>query len=236
MNHYIVDGLFLVFGVLTVVICAKRGLFLTVLKFFKMLLAVGGAYLWGSAFGSFLSEKILSTPIREAVYNKVNQIYLSTADSFNAESALEAVPDFLLNDEMRAKLNALEGSGEELVNSVTNTVAGSLSSVLGAILGYIAVFVVIFLVLSIVYVLVKGFRNKIKIIGVVDGILGGVLGFVLAWICLLVIGSVLRFFLADDPIYTDSVLVKFFGNSSILDGMKMLNVNEWLSRIQSIES
>ncbi len=234
MNHYTVDGLFLAFGILTVVICAKRGLFLTVLKFFKLLLAVGAAYLWGSAFGTFLSEKFLSAPIRESVYGKVNEIYLSAAESFNVESALEAIPKFLLNDDMRAKLNALEGGGEELVNSITDTVAGSLSSVVGAILGYIVVFVAAFLALTIVYMLVKGFKDKIKILGLVDGILGGVLGFVLAWVCLLVVGSILKFFFAENSLYADSVLVKFFGESSLLDGIKMLNVNEWLNKIQSI--
>ena len=51
----VADILFVVAGLLTVLICVKRGFFLTLLRFLKLFLAFGAAYLWGGAFGSFLA-------------------------------------------------------------------------------------------------------------------------------------------------------------------------------------
>lgn len=229
MSHILLDILFVAVGVLIIVICAKRGFFLTLLKFFKLFLAFGAAYLWGGAFGSFLGEKFLNAPIRSSVFGKVNEIYLNTAGSFDVESAMEAVPDFLLTDSLRAQLQSLGGSGEELVNSITDTVAGSLSSVVCSVLGFLAVFLLAFLALTIVYVFVKHFKDKIPIIGVADSIMGGVLGLALAWMLLLVVGSLLKVFFGNSELYTESAVVKFFGD---FNGIKMLNVSEWINGLQ----
>ena len=43
MGHTIADILFLAFGVGTIAVCAKRGFFLSLLKFFKVLLSVVAA-------------------------------------------------------------------------------------------------------------------------------------------------------------------------------------------------
>ena len=62
MSHILLDILFVAVGVLIIVICAKRGFFLTLLKFFKLFLAFGAAYLWGGAFGTFLGENFSTRP------------------------------------------------------------------------------------------------------------------------------------------------------------------------------
>ena len=98
----VADILFVVAGLLTVLICVKRGFFLTLLRFLKLFLAFGAAYLWGGAFGSFLGEKFLNTPIRNWVFGRVNEIYQNTAGGFDVQSALGAVPDFLLTDSLRS--------------------------------------------------------------------------------------------------------------------------------------
>ena len=119
MSHILLDILFVAVGVLIIVICAKRGFFLTLLKFFKLFLAFGAAYLWGGAFGNFLGEKFLNAPIRSSVFGKVNEIYLNTAGSFDVESAMEAVPDFLLTDSLRALKLEAEGYKVSVVEYIS---------------------------------------------------------------------------------------------------------------------
>ncbi len=229
-----VDLILLILAGITIFLCVKRGLFLTVLKFCKLFLSFGAAYLWGNAFGNFLSDKFIYKPVRASIFDKINGVYLDATSGFDVESTMNSIPQFLLNDEMRAKLNGLEGTGEELVNSITDTVAGALSSVICAILGFLIVFVLAFIVLSIVYIFVKSFRKKIKIIGAVDGILGGVFG--LLWICVLyaVLASALKFFSAESGLYAESAILKFFGDSAFFENIKFLNVSEWLAKLQNI--
>lgn len=234
ITNFIADGLFLLFGIITIVICAKRGFILTLLKFCKLILSVVAAYLWGDALGSFLGEKFFNQPIRDAVFNRFNSIYQSATEGFNANAILDSIPEFLKTDALTEKLNGIEGAGMDLVNSFTDTVAGALSSVVCAILGYVLVFIAAFLVLSIVYLIVKGIKNKIRLVGKVDSLLGAVLGLALSWVILLVAGSAMKYFFGDEAIYTESLIVKFFGESSLLETLQWLNLDQWLNKIHEL--
>ncbi|MBE6634109.1 MAG: hypothetical protein E7620_07210 [Ruminococcaceae bacterium] len=233
-TNYIADGLFLLFGIITIIVCAKRGFILTLLKFFKLILSVAAAYLWGDALGSFLGEKFLNQPIRDAVFNRFNTIYQGATEGFNAATVLENIPEFLKSDALTDKLNGIQGAGMDLVNSFTDTVAGALSSVVCAILGYVLVFVAAFLVLSIVYLIIKGIKDKIRLVGKLDSLLGALLGLALSWVVLLVAGSAMKYFFGDEAVYTESLLVKFFGESSLLETIQWLNVDQWLNKIHEL--
>ena len=231
MAFSILDLLFLAFGVTLIVICAKRGLILSLIKFFKMLLSVLAANLWGGLFGNFVGEKFLNTPIRNSVYKKVYAVYEETTGGFSAEQSMDAIPQFVLTDEMREKLNGLEETGEELVNSVTDTVSGAISSVVCGVIGFLLVFVAVFLALSLVYVLVKNMKKIFKTFGRADTVCGAILGFVFAWMVLLFAGSLFKFFCGSQPIYQDSTVAKFFGESSLHESLKFLDLNQWLHEL-----
>lgn len=223
-----IDWLFLAFGIALIVICAKRGFLLTLLKFFKMLLSALAAHWFGGAVGSFVGETFLNSMIRDSVYRKVSRIYENTAGEFGAEATVDVIPKYLQTDAMREKLDALEGSGETLVNSITDTVSGAISSVVCGVIGFILAFAIAFLVLSILYVVIKDLKKTLRLVGVADTVCGGVLGFVFAFAVLLFAGSVMKFFFGTQPAYTDSTVVKFFGESSLLDALKFLDPGEWL--------
>ncbi len=224
----LMDWLFLAFGGWLIFVCAKRGLFLTFLKFFKMLLSVIAARLWGGAVGAFIGKMFLNAPIRNSVYGKVNAIYQSQTEGFVGESSLETLPKFLQTDAMRDKLNGLEETGDTLVESVTDTVSGAISSVVCGVLGFLLVFLLAFLALSILYVLVQNAKKTFHALGTADTVLGGLLGFVFAWTVLLFFGSVMKFFFGTQSVYTDSTVVKFFGESTLQDSLRFLNVGRWL--------
>jgi len=225
---FFVDWLFLAFGIALIVICAKRGFLLTLLNFFKMLLSALVAHLMGSAVGAFIGERFLNPIIRESVYRKVHQIYENTAGEFGVDAISVVIPKYLQTDAMREKLSALEGSGEALVNEVTDTVSGAISSVVCGVVGFILVFAVAFLVFSLVYAVIKDMKKTFPIFGLADAVCGGVLGFVFAFAVLLFVGSLMKFFLGNQPTYTDSTVVKFFGESTLSDGIKFLDPGEWL--------
>lgn len=225
------DWLFLGFGISIIAICAKRGFLLTLLKFFKMILSVLAASLLGSKVGVLFGEKIFNPIIRRSVYEKVNGIYESTAEEFGSKVSADVLPKYLQTDAMREKLDALEGNGEELVNSVTDTVSGAISSVVCGIVGFVLTFVLAFLLLSVAYIVIKNMRSSCQTFGVADSVCGGILGFVFVFAVLLFAGSLLKFFLGNQPLYTDSPIVKFFGESSLLDSLKFLDPGEMLKNL-----
>lgn len=228
MGISFVDLLFVAFGISLIVICAKRGFILSLIKFFKMLISAIAAYLWGGVFGRFVGEKILNTPIRNSVYKKVNDAYLNATDGFQPEQAL---PNYLKNDAMLQKLNGLEGSGDALVNSVTDTVSEAISAVVCGVIGFLLVFVATFLALSVICLLVQGMKKIFRTFGVADTVFGGVLGFVFAWLVLLFAGSLMKFFFGNQPVYEDSSVVKFFGESTLLESLRFLDLGSWFDNL-----
>ncbi len=227
----ILDILLAILAVITVVLYAKRGFFLSLLRCFKWILAFGAAKLWGGALGAILGENLIYQPVRDSVGKKFTEIYANTANGFQVDNLSESLPQFLLNDEFKAKLAALGGSGTDLVNAAADTVAESITSVICAVLGFVLVFVLAFIGLSLIYKIVKGLKSKIKIIGIADTILGALLGTLLAFVFLFVISSAMSFFAGDAPIYTESAIAKFFAESALLENWEFLNINSWLAEI-----
>ena len=59
-----------------------------------------------------------------------------------------------------------------------------------------------------------------------------VLGELVAGIVMLAVSSVLRHFLADSAIYRDSVVLKFFGESALLEALHFLDLGRaWFSEL-----
>ena len=227
--HLFVDFLFLAFGITLTVICIKRGLILSLIKFSKMMLSALAATLWGGAFAEFVGENILNAPIRASVYQKVSESYQNASGELGVDASMSVLPQYLQTDAMRDSLSGLDGTGESLVNSVTDTITEAISSVVCGVIGYALVFVSVFMVLSLVYILIKGARQMFPTFGTVDSVCGGLLGLVFAWTVLLFAGSVLRFFCGTQPIYTESSVVKFFGESATASGLDFLNLDRWLN-------
>ena len=225
------DWIFLGFGIALTIVCAKRGFLLTLLKFFKMILSVLLASLLGSKIGVLLDEKIFNPIIRKSIYEKVSSIYENTTGERSSKVRADVLPKYLQTDVMREKLDALEGNGEELVNSVTDTVSGAISSVVSGIVGFVLAFVVAFLLLSVAYIVIKNMRESYQFFGSADSICGGILGFVFSFAVLLFAGSLLKFFFGNQPLYTDSTVVKFFGDSNLLGSLKFLDPGEMLRRM-----
>ena len=223
MGHLIADILFLAVGVGLILVCAKRGLLKSAIHFCKTLLAFVFAYLFGSKLGQFICEKWISAPVHDWVRGKLDGIYQQTADGLSAEKLAEAFPDFVMTDEVKASLQNANGSGEQLLDEMTSTIATPAASVISNIIGYVGVFLISIVLLWIAAVILTKLIEHIGFLHTVNTVLGGVLGFLVALIVLFVAASVIRFLFGDTPLYTDSLIVKLFGESKLLEHLKFLD-------------
>ncbi len=215
-GHYIADGIFVVIAALLMITYAKRGFIKSFIRSARLILSIVAAYLWGSALGSVLCERWFARSVRSFVFDKVNGIYCGAADTFRVENVKEALPSFFLNDSTSAKLDALEGTGSDLVEQITDTVATPVASLFSNILGCILVFVLSVVVLSVGAWLLEKVISHITLLDTANTLLGLAWGSLVAVFVLFSLASLLRIFLADSAIYTESVIVKFFGESKAL--------------------
>ena len=230
--HIILDLILLLIGATIVITCYKRGFFKSVIRFFKTILAFLAAYFLGGSVAGWLCDKWIGTAVRERVYLKVHEIYQSTADSFGADHVTSAVPDFLMSEKLKAQLSMAEGSGEELVSSMTDIIATPIATVISNALGYLGVFLLALLALWLVAMLLDGLIDKLPLIGTLNHVLGLILGLLIASTVLLVVASILELIFAQSTIYTNSILTRFFGELPLPRPFRFLDVGgTWLAQI-----
>mgnify|MGYP002517889143 FL=1 len=230
--QYMFDICAVVIAAVIIFTCARKGFFLTILSFFKFLLSVLAAYFFGGRLGALLGNAFINQAVYDSIYKKFNEIYVSASGSFNVESIKSAIPKFLQTDDMMAKLNGLEGSGAELVESMAGTVSDALSAVICTVLGAVLMFLIAMLVLTIVYAILKAIKSKIKLLGIADGVLGAVFGCLISCIALMLFGSLVKLFFGNTDAYAASKLVKFFGDATVSDFFGWLNIGKWIDKIK----
>ena len=130
--------------------------------------------------------------------------------------------------EVQAKIASAEGSGDVLVNSVTDAIASPITTAISNVIGYVLVFVIAFVGLWIVASILDKIVDHFTILSTVNTILGAVLGLIIATVLLFAVGSLANFFFAKQDFYVNSVLLKFFGESSILETIKILDIGALL--------
>ena len=231
MGHIILDVVFLLVGFGLIVVCAKRGFLKSVIHFFKTILALTAAYLWGSALGGILRDRFILSPVRNFVYDKLNAAYTGATDGVDATALLNSLPEFLQTEEIQQKILSAEGSGEQFVSSAADSIATPVATVFSNILGYIGVFLIALIALWIAAILLNKIIEQVGILDRINTLLGAILGLFIAMILLLVVSSIVKFFWGAEPIYTDSLLVKLFGNSPLSEKIKFLNVaTSWFEK------
>ena len=233
MNPVVLDILFVVVGILTVLLCIKRGFFKTVMRFCRILFALLAAYFLGSKLAGWLSTHIFYKPIHTSVYQKLEKIYQDATEGFDAEKIISAFPRFLMNDSMKNEINGMEESGEALVERASNSVASALSGIVSSIIGYVVVFVVALLLLIIVTALLAKLIHIIPLMNLVDRILGGLIGVLIAFCILYLTGTAIRFFWGETDFYAKSSVVRFFGNIKVPKVLSFLDFNTFLSKVFS---
>lgn len=230
----ILDILFVVVAVAIIAICAKRGFIKSLLHSAKLLFAVILAYVFGGQLGAFLNQHFIGASVRNFVYEKINGLYTSASSSLNIDEIAAKFPDFIMTEELKQTISnaTAEESGEALVSSVTESISVPISTLISNIVGYIAVFIVSFILLIVVAWLLTKVIDKIAFLGTANHILGGVWGALIALILLFIAASVIKVFLGGTAGYDQTVIVKFFGDSALLEVIKILDVGgTWFAKL-----
>ena len=226
------DLVFVIIALVMVINGAKRGFIHSIIHSAKWLLGLIIAYFFGGHLGGLIHATLLEKSIYHFVHQKVESIYLENTAAFNTESVMETVPRFLLGEELQGRLDALEGSGEELVASLSREIALPISNFLANVLGYIGVFLIAVFGLWLISKLITGIVDKITVLSMVNRFLGAAWALLVAVPILLSLASVIKLFAGSSPAYLDSVIVKAFGESSILELWEIFNVGAiWLTNL-----
>ena len=232
MGNWIFDLLFVLIAAVLIFACAKRGFIKSIIHFFKTLLAFVAAYLFGGQLAAFLCDHWIGGAVRGFVYGKIDAIYQGAAGSLDADAVIESMPSFLITEEVQAQLHAAQGSGEMLVNSMTDSISAPIASLFSNVLGYLLTFVIALIVLWIAAALLTKLVEHISLLHTLNVVLGCVLGLLIAVTVLLVLSSIIKFFFADSALYTESVVVKFFGESFLLKTLRFLDVGStWFAEL-----
>ncbi len=231
----ILDILFVLIAVTMVAAYAKKGLIKSLISSCKLLLSFVLTYLLGGKVAALLQSSLIGKPVYDFVYGKVDGLHQSLGSAINAEEIAGSFPEFLMTEEVRASIaNATsEESGQAMVESVTNGIANPVASLISNVIGYVLTFVVALIVLSLLAKLLTAIVDRIRLFGAVNHILGGVWGALVGVIILFVAASVTKFFLGADE-YAATVVVRFFGDSALLETFKFLNIGaSWFAELMA---
>ena len=116
-----------------------------------------------------------------------------------------------------------------MVESVSTNLANPIADVISNILGYALTFVLAFIILTIAAWFLTKLADRIAFVGKANRILGGIWGGLMGIIVLFMIASIIKFLGADSPLYNDTVVVKFFGDSILLEIFKIINIGSMLA-------
>ncbi len=223
MGHVIIDILLIAVGILIVLLYAKRGFLKSLIHSLKTVLAFVIAYFLGGKLATVFADTFVGGAVRESVYKKVNDLYHVGAVSVDEIGS--SFPSFLINDEVRAKLSAANGSGEDWINAVTDAVSAPIINVISTVIGYILVFILALVGLWILAAVLTKIIKHITILKVLNTVLGALFGIVLAFALLFVISSTIAFFAVDTAFYANSAVLKFFGDFKLPGALQFLDIS-----------
>ena len=230
--NILLDVLFIIAAGAFVFLGVKRGFIQSVIRSAKLILAFVLAYFLGGPVAGLLNSTFIGGWVNGFVYDKVNGLYQGAAN-MGAEEIASNFPSFLMTEEVKESIaNASQGEvGEALVQSVSDSISRPIASLISNVLGYILVFLLSFLLLVVVAKLLTSVIDKIALLGTLNRVLGGIWGALTGMLVLFVAASVIKLFLGGTDIYQATVVVKFFGDSALLETVKILNVGSaWFSR------
>ena len=231
MSSTVVDIILLVAGISIIAIGVIRGFLGSVIHLLKYILAFVLAYFLGGLLADLLGEFVFSSPVKSFVYDSLYSVYSEAPAVFDAARAVEALPSFLVSDSVLEGLGTAQGSGEALLQSMTDAVSAPIISVVSNIFGYVLAFLLSLVGLWLAAIILTKMIDKIKLLGKLNRFLGFLLGLLTALLVLFAVSSVIRFFWGTTDFYNNTVIVKFFGDSSLLRFLSFLDIGRawWTS-------
>jgi len=208
MLHHIIDILFLIIAITTVIIFAKRGFIQSFFKYSKTLLAVIASYTFAPRLGDFLYERVVYNGIFGWVSEKVDSFVLSVTGKIDIDTILDEVPfivrQFVSSEKVADKFGQSVNDVREIANEFSAFVSRPFSSLLSNLFAYILVFLLALLLLTIIGKLLD-LITKIPVLHGINVFLG------------LLLGCGAAFLLLSALTYLLSILIGTFGNILYLE-------------------
>ena len=228
MGNVIADLIFVAIGLVIILVCIYRGFLKMMIRTFSLLIAVLLTYFIGGHVASLLCNGFIGSMVHNSMYESVNSIYMETAGQIDPAQALEQIPAFLRTEELQNKIAQLGASGEEWVNTVTDALSAPIASLISNIIAYVLVFVLALVGLFFLSKILDAVVENITLLDRVNKILGGIWGVLLAVMVLFMVSSIMKLFFANSEIYTNSVVIRFFGDSALLGFLKIFDIGSLL--------
>lgn len=207
-TKYLIDGIYLILAVVTVIIFTKRGFIESVFRFGRIITAGIVSYFLGPRVSDMIYENLIYDRILIWVTEHVESALTSTAQTMDIEGMIDSLP-FLVKqlidaDAIREKYGSTVSNFHDVAVDFAATVSDPISSLLSNLIAYVAVFLVALLVLFILFKILDAIF-KLPLLNVINKLLGFFLGLVAAALLLAAITYVL------------GVLVGIFGSTSMLN-------------------
>ena len=219
-----VDIIMIIFAVVITLSYTFRGFLKSVIQLFKTVMAFLLAYWFGGRAGDLLCRRFIGTAVRNFVFDKVNGVYGGTVESVNLDTISSKLPSFMLTEQVKNEIAAAQGSGEQLINSITDSIATPAANTISGIVGYVLVFLVSLIVLSFLACFLTKLIERITLFKVANMLLGALFGALVAFLILCVFSSVIKALMGETDFYLSSKLMKFLGDSAFLEKIKFLDV------------
>ena len=92
MLNYLIDVIFLLIAIITVIVFTKRGFVQALFDHGKKIMAVIISYVFGPKVGEFIYDKFIYGRIYSWISSKIDAVFNSLHDKISTESAIDEVP------------------------------------------------------------------------------------------------------------------------------------------------
>ena len=203
MLNYLIDIVFLLVAIITVIVFTRRGFIQSLFAYGKTVMAVVISYALGSKVGEIIYNKLIYNWIYKWVSNKIDNVFNSLSAKIDIDNAIDEIPfivkQFITPEKIKARYGEtiinLENSAHEFADFVSSPFAKMISNLLSYLLVFFLALVLLFL-LSKIFDLI----TKLPIVHGVNTFLGFLLGIFAVFVFL----SMLTYLL--------SLIIGVFGN------------------------
>ncbi len=224
---YVLDIAFILYALFTIITYGVRGFFRDIAYTLRWIFSILAAYFFGGKLSLFLQEKWIDGTVSDLLHKLLNSVYEKNGEN-SAATIFDKLPAFLQTEELYDQLFSIQGTGEEWVSSATATLSGTLSVLISNVLGYVAIFLAACIVFWVIAKLVDHLIKESVELTALNVVFGVVWGIVNAGIIGIMIASFFRGFFATSPLYTESVIIRFFGETPFFQNIKFFDIGGML--------
>ena len=246
--NWLVDIILVSVFVLTVVVCAARGLVKSIWWLLRAVLSLGAAFLFGQRFARWLMDRFLLEKFTNLARTSLEGIVKENNGGFDIAELFESLPESFSSlltrfgadaDKLKSAYSGATAAPASDINSMAEEIATPVAGVVSNALGYVAVFFGAFLIITIVGWVI-GLIAELPVLRGVNRLLGGlfgvICGFIYVWVICLAMSAFVESGIAGNDSFAlkeladKSYLFRFFCGFSPFDYINITKIVGALSR------